>query len=56
MLKCLLNVNDHRLTVVAQHLAAIWRPKNVQKPMGSKKIIATGAQNILNFLIIKMKR
>ena len=44
------------LIEVAQHPGAVWRSYNVQKPMGHKTSIATGAQTILNFLIIRTKR
>ena len=44
------------LIEVAQHPVAVWRPKNVQKPMGPRTIIATDAQTILNFLIMRTER
>ena len=38
MLQCLIKV--------AQHPVAMWRPYNVQKPMGPTTIIAKGAQTV----------
>ena len=43
------------LIEVQQHPIAVWRPWKVQKPMGPRIIIATGAQTILNFLIMRME-
>ena len=48
MLQCLIEV--------VQHLVAVWRPESVQKPMGPRTIITTGAQTLLNFLIMQMER
>ena len=44
-LKYLQNVDDHKLTVVAQHL----------KLLGPETFIATGAQTVPNFLNIRTK-
>ena len=44
-----MSVNDHQLTVVAQHLVAIWRPLQCTETMGPKTIIPTVAQTIPNF-------
>ena len=44
------------LIEVAQHPGAVWRSYNVQKPMEPKTSIATGAQTIPNFLIIRTKQ
>ena len=51
-LNYLRNINDHQLTVVVQHLHAIWKPLNVQKRMGSKLFTTIDAQTIINIFII----
>ena len=48
MLQCLIEV--------AQYPVAVWRPENVQEPIGPEIIIATGAQTIPNFLIKRTER
>ena len=47
MLQCLIEVEQHPL--------AVWRPWKVQKPMGPRTIISTGAQTVLNFLIMQIE-
>ena len=42
-LKYLQNVNGHQLTSVAQHLVAIWKPYNVQKPIRLQVLGILGA-------------
>ena len=48
MLRCLIEV--------AQHPVAVWRPKNVQKSVGPRTIITTGAQTVPIFLIMRTER
>ena len=54
-LKYLWNINNHQLTEVAQHPGAVWKPYNVQKPMGPETLITMSAQTVPNFSIIRMK-